>query len=244
LFHQARETDYAALATRYRTSLRDLGRRTRGVAAARAADQLARLGRELDRVQVSLAAPRRVRRDLSAPLHRSVAETTRSLLQPLLLGSIGAPIVGGCLLAARVMATNQAGLLFALGGFVVGLTVVPRLWRSLVAPLTVDLLLLAMLKNREKAFARQLPGLEERRREIMQRVSNQLWQNAQTEGEPVPSRPTELLLQQGAVVVNGIRVSRKESVERGVDVPDLSNIRISPTIPLPSTVTVASAAAI
>ena len=51
LFHQAREADYRALATRYRTSLRGLGRRARGVAAGRAADELARLGRELDRVR-------------------------------------------------------------------------------------------------------------------------------------------------------------------------------------------------
>jgi hypothetical protein len=51
LFHQAREADYRALATRYRASLRGLGRRARGVAAGRAADELARLGRELDRVR-------------------------------------------------------------------------------------------------------------------------------------------------------------------------------------------------
>ena len=51
LFHQAREADYRALATRYRTSLRGLGRRARGVTAGRAADELARLGRELDRVR-------------------------------------------------------------------------------------------------------------------------------------------------------------------------------------------------
>lgn len=51
LFHQAREADYRALATRYRTSLRGLGRRARGVALGRAADELTRLGRELDRVR-------------------------------------------------------------------------------------------------------------------------------------------------------------------------------------------------
>jgi hypothetical protein len=51
LFHQAREADYRALATRYRTSLRGLGRRARGVAAGRAVDELTRLGRELDRVR-------------------------------------------------------------------------------------------------------------------------------------------------------------------------------------------------
>jgi hypothetical protein len=51
LFHQAREADYRALATRYRTSLRGLGRRARGVAAGRGAAELTRLGRELDRVR-------------------------------------------------------------------------------------------------------------------------------------------------------------------------------------------------
>ena len=51
LFHQAREADYRALATRYRASLRGLGRRARGVAAGRAADELTRLARELDRVR-------------------------------------------------------------------------------------------------------------------------------------------------------------------------------------------------
>ena len=51
LFHQARDADYRALAERYRKSLRGLGRRVPGAAAARAADELARLGRELDRVR-------------------------------------------------------------------------------------------------------------------------------------------------------------------------------------------------
>jgi hypothetical protein len=51
LFHQARGADYRALSMRYRASLRGLGRRVRGVAAGRAAADLARLGRELDRVR-------------------------------------------------------------------------------------------------------------------------------------------------------------------------------------------------
>ena len=51
LFHEAREADYRTLATRYRASLRGLGRRARGAAAGRAADELARLARELERVR-------------------------------------------------------------------------------------------------------------------------------------------------------------------------------------------------
>jgi len=51
LFHQAREADYRALAARYRASLRMVGRRAGGAAAGRAADELGRLGRELDRVR-------------------------------------------------------------------------------------------------------------------------------------------------------------------------------------------------
>ena len=51
LFHEAREADYRTLATRYRASLRGLGRRAQGAAAGRAADELARLARELDRVR-------------------------------------------------------------------------------------------------------------------------------------------------------------------------------------------------
>jgi hypothetical protein len=51
LFHQARAADYAALATRYRASLRRLGGRGRGATVRRVAEELARLGRELDRVR-------------------------------------------------------------------------------------------------------------------------------------------------------------------------------------------------
>jgi hypothetical protein len=51
LFRETREADYAALATRYRAALRGLGRRTRRAAAAGPADELVRLGRELDRVR-------------------------------------------------------------------------------------------------------------------------------------------------------------------------------------------------
>jgi len=51
LFHEARNTDYKDLADRYRKCLRGLGRRARGRDAVRAADELSRLGREVDRVR-------------------------------------------------------------------------------------------------------------------------------------------------------------------------------------------------
>ena len=51
LFQDARQADYKDLAARYQKCLRGLGRRARGREAARAADELARLGREVDRVR-------------------------------------------------------------------------------------------------------------------------------------------------------------------------------------------------
>jgi hypothetical protein len=51
LFQQARDADYRGLAERYRKSLRGLGRRARGSVAGRAAEELARLGRDVDRVR-------------------------------------------------------------------------------------------------------------------------------------------------------------------------------------------------
>ena len=51
LFHEARRADYKELADRYRKCLRGLGRRAGGRDAARAAEELARLGREVDRVR-------------------------------------------------------------------------------------------------------------------------------------------------------------------------------------------------
>jgi hypothetical protein len=51
LFHDARDADYKDLAARYRQALRGLGARGRGKGAARAAEGLARLGRELDRLR-------------------------------------------------------------------------------------------------------------------------------------------------------------------------------------------------
>jgi hypothetical protein len=51
LFHEARKADYKELADRYRKCLRGLGRRAQGRDAARAADELARLGREVERVR-------------------------------------------------------------------------------------------------------------------------------------------------------------------------------------------------
>jgi hypothetical protein len=51
LFQEARNADYGELAERYRRCLRDLGRRGRGRDAARAADELARLEREVARVR-------------------------------------------------------------------------------------------------------------------------------------------------------------------------------------------------
>jgi hypothetical protein len=51
LFHDARQADYKDLAARYHKCLRGLGRRAQGREAARAADELARLGREVDRVR-------------------------------------------------------------------------------------------------------------------------------------------------------------------------------------------------
>ncbi len=51
LFQQARDADYGALGERYRKSLRGLGRRARGTVAGRAAEELARLARDVDRVR-------------------------------------------------------------------------------------------------------------------------------------------------------------------------------------------------
>jgi hypothetical protein len=51
LFHRAREADYRALAARYRACLRRLGGRARPAVARRVAEELARLGRELDRIR-------------------------------------------------------------------------------------------------------------------------------------------------------------------------------------------------
>ena len=51
LFQDARNADYKELAERYRKSLRGLGRRARGKEAARAADEVARLAREVERVR-------------------------------------------------------------------------------------------------------------------------------------------------------------------------------------------------
>lgn len=51
LFHDAREEDYRRLAERYRKLLRDLDRTAKGAPAARRADELARLARELERLR-------------------------------------------------------------------------------------------------------------------------------------------------------------------------------------------------
>ena len=51
LFHAARNADYKELADRYRKCLRGLGRRARGREVGRAAEELARLGRETERVR-------------------------------------------------------------------------------------------------------------------------------------------------------------------------------------------------
>lgn len=51
LFHEGRNADYKELADRYRKCLRGLGRRARGKDAARAAEEVARLAREVDRVR-------------------------------------------------------------------------------------------------------------------------------------------------------------------------------------------------
>jgi len=51
LFHEARDGDYRRLAERYRKLQRDLDRKAKGAIAARRADELARLGRELERLR-------------------------------------------------------------------------------------------------------------------------------------------------------------------------------------------------
>src|SRR6516165_186632 len=51
LFQQARDQDYRAVAERYRTILRGLERRGKGRTAARRDEELARLGRELERIR-------------------------------------------------------------------------------------------------------------------------------------------------------------------------------------------------
>ncbi|MFZ1057648.1 MAG: chromate resistance protein ChrB domain-containing protein [Candidatus Rokuibacteriota bacterium] len=51
LFHNARGEDYRRLAERYRKLLRDLDRKAKGAPAARRADELARLARELERLR-------------------------------------------------------------------------------------------------------------------------------------------------------------------------------------------------
>ncbi len=51
LFHDAREEDYRQLADRYRKLLRDLDRKAKGATAARRADELTRLARELERLR-------------------------------------------------------------------------------------------------------------------------------------------------------------------------------------------------
>src|SRR5262245_27460670 len=51
LFHQARDQDYRGLAERYRKLLRGLERTGKGRHAARHEEELARLGRELERIR-------------------------------------------------------------------------------------------------------------------------------------------------------------------------------------------------